>query len=244
MASTQLSRVSNNDVLIAEILKHGSEALSEAVPDDIAADLALANVSRCTNALGALGKATSLIGAWLGRHMAVIATRPDIYEAAGYTSANDYEKGEIIGKISHGALWTYRAIAVAFPQLAVDEVVSIGSTNLGRAALVCKRIGANEKQREQILVEAAKRDTKAFKQYLEQESGLCSNGETSTASFEIIGSAAEIGEIKALLADEGLIAKVGLGSPRAIDIILAALQSFSAEEVPEVDQDGQPLWTR
>src|SRR5580704_15118456 len=108
MQNAELIPLRSSDDIIGEILKQGKKALSEAIPDDMETREVLAAVNRCASAIKVFGNATSIIGAYLGRHLAVVAARPEIYQAAGYDNLREYELCEVSGKVSHGALWNYK----------------------------------------------------------------------------------------------------------------------------------------
>jgi len=220
---TELIKLTTNeDSLIAEVLKGRKKSLSQVVPEDIDPREALANISRCVSALNKLGNASSLIGAYLGQHMAIMARRPEIHQAAGYDTLDEYERAEVLDKISHGGVWVYKRIAEVFPDLTLEEIPKIGSTNLDRAAKVCKSAGATPAQKKKILEKAAELTTRQFTEYIENQSGLSGRGETESASFTLYGSKAEIDELKEHLADQGF--KEWSGADRPIAMILAAIQ--------------------
>jgi hypothetical protein len=211
-----------DDSFLAAVLKRKKRSLLETVPEDIEPREALANIKECVASLNKLGNTTSVIGAILGAHMALAAKRPEIYEAAGYPSLREFEKAEIVDKVSHGSAWNYKLVAEQFPQSSVEEVLQIGSTNMLRAARVCKSTDASPAQKKKILEKAAELNTEKFKEWVEEKSGLSAPGETSTDSFQLIGSAAQITELKEHLAEPQF--KEFAQSDTPIGMVLAAIQ--------------------
>jgi hypothetical protein len=238
---TQLiTLTASEEDLASVILKQRKISLSESVPQDIEPRECLANIKSCTSALKKLGGATRLIGAYLGQHMAIMAKRPEIYEAAGYSSLDAYEKAEILDKIGHGTVWNYKLIAERFPNLELGRISKIRTDNLLTAAKICK--DASDSQKSKILDKAEELPVEEFREWVEQKSGLSGKGETTGATFPLMGSTAEITELKEWLADSGLIEWAGTDKP--VGIILAAIQSATSEftspaKEPEVIQTGQ-----
>ncbi len=114
-----------------------------------------------------------------------------------------------------------------------------------RAARVCKSSGASASQKKKILEKAAELNTAQFTDWIETKSGVAGKGDTTTDSFTLIGTSAQIGELKAWLAEQDLIEWAGVDTP--IGIVLAALQSATtefkaaaAEESAEEIQVGAP----
>lgn len=242
MPPTELVKSLADDSFLASVLRRKKRSLTEAVPADIDPREALANIKECVSSLNRLGNATSVVGAILGAHMAVVAKRPEIYEAAGYESLKSFEQAEIISKVSHGSVYNYKAIHEAFPEITIQEVLDTGSTNLVRAARVVKSIGdASPSQKRKILDKAAELDTGAFTDWLETKSGVAGKGDTTTDSFLLIGSSAQIAELKQWLADSGLTDWAGTDQP--VEVVLRAIQAATAEftsPAAEEIQTGAP----
>ena len=241
MPPTELVKL-EDDSFIATVMRRKKRSLTEAVPEDIEPREALANIKECVSSLNKLGNATSVVGAILGQHMAIMARRPEIYEAAGYASLREFEQAEIVDKISHGSVWNFKTIAETFPEEPVERILEIGSTNLVKAARVCKSIEASPSQKKKILEKAAELNTAQFTHWVEQRSGVSAPGETSTDNFLLIGSSAQIAQLKEALADQGFVEWAGTNQP--IGMLLAAIQEATsvftspATEAPEVIQSG------
>jgi hypothetical protein len=238
-----------DDSFLASVMKKRKRSLTETVPQDIEPREALANIKECVASLNKLGNATSVVGAILGQHMAIMAKRPEILGASGYETLHEFEEKEIQGKLSHGNIWNWKAIASAFPEEPIERVLEIGSTNLIKAARVCKQIDASPSQKKKILDKAAELNTAEFTGWLEKKSGIVSPGDTTTDKFELFGSSAEIAELKEHLADGRLVELAG--DTRPIRVVLAALASFTTEEtgVPVngavqsgADDEGDVQW--
>ena len=227
MPPTDLIKPLPDDSFLTTIKKRRKKSLTETVPDDIDPREALANIKECVMYLGELGNATSAVGAILGRHMAIAAKRPEIYEAAGYDSLKAFEQAEIIDKVSHGSVWSYKAINEAFPDITIEQVLTTGSTNLLRAARVCKSIDASPSQRKKILDKAGELNTAQFTVEMEKITG---KGSTTTDSFLLIGSSADLAMLKEDLADPHIEEVTGATTP--LGKILAALAMLKAEELP------------
>lgn len=241
----ELVRLSaSEESFVQSLLKGKKHSLAELVPEDIDAREALTNIRESTGALRKLGRATSVIGAYLGKVMAIVAKRPEIWEKAGYASFSEFESKEILDKIGRGTGWNYRSVAEAFPGLSLDEISSMKTTNLIRAAKVVKATGATESQKKKIL-ENINMPVEEFTEWIENQSGLSSKGDTSTASITLIGSAAQVEELKAWLNDKGFREWAGTENP--LGMVLAAIQeattqfaSVEAEQEENVVHSGQP----
>ena len=233
MPPSELVKLSSaEEDLASAILKQRKISISESVPEDIDARECLANIKSCTSALRKLNGATSLIGAYLGRHMAIMARRPEIFEAAGYTSLDEYEKAEILDKIGHGTVWNYKAVSEAFPSIELGRITKIRTGNLIRAAKVCK--DASDSQKAKVLDKAEELPLKEFKVWIEEKSGLSGKGATSGASFPLMGSEEQISELKEFLADKRFRAFAETDQPVAM--LLAAIKD-SASDWPLLDDD-------
>ncbi len=195
MPPTELVKALPDDSFLASVLRRKKRSLTETVPPDIDPREALANIKECVTSLNKLGNATSVVGAILGAHMAVVAKRPEIYEAAGYDSLTAFEKAEIIDKVSHGSVYNYKLIAEVFPDTPIEEVLQIGSTNMVRAARTCNSIEASPAQKKKILEKAAEMNTAVFKEDMEKLLGG-GKGSTDTDSLTLIGPANEIADLK------------------------------------------------
>ena len=223
MPPTDLIKPLPDDSFLASVLRKKKRSLLESVPDDIDPREALANIKECVGALNKLGNATSFVGAMLGAHMAVVAKRPEIYEAAGYDSLCAFEEGEIISKVSHGSVYNYKLIAEQFPETPVETVLEIGSTNMVKAAQLCKSIAASPAQKKAVLEKASELNTAGFKAHVETITG---KGATTTESFPLIGPGDKIAELKEHLADPRFIEFAGASSP--LEMILAAIEESSS----------------
>jgi hypothetical protein len=223
MPPSELLKI-DDDSLIARALKPAGKkrSLTETVPEDIEPREALANIKECVSNLNKLGNATSVVGAILGKHMAIMAKRPEIYEAAGYDSLKAFEQAEIVGKISHGSVFNYKLIAEQFPEMPVEQVLETGSTNLVRAARVCKSIEASPAQKKKILEKATELNTQAFTEWIEKKSGVSEPGATTTDSYLLIGTSAQITELKEHLAEPQF--KEFAQTDTAVGMVLAAIQ--------------------
>ena len=240
MPPTELVKSLADDSFLASVLRRKKRSLTETVPADIDPREALANIKECVSSLNKLGNATSVVGAILGAHMAIAAKRPEIYEAGGYDSLRAFEQGEIVDKVSHGSVWNYKLTAEQFPEMTVEQVLATGSTNLVRAARVCKSSGASASQKKKILEKAAELPTAQFTEWIETKSGVSEKGGTTTDSFLLIGSSAEVLTLKEDLADPHIEEVTGSTTP--LGKILAALAMLKAEEVHSGDSEVAPTF--
>lgn len=244
MPPQDLIRIDDDNSYLASTLRHPKWSLAKAVPDDLAPHQALANIRELVGGLNRVGNVASTIGVLLGAHLALCRKRPEIYESA-YASLAEFEKAEIIDKISHGSVWNWKRVSETFPDATVGQLLEAGSTNLLRGAKALPP-DASPKQREEFLEKAAELNTAQYTAWVES-SGLSAPGETTTSSFTIIGNTSEIVELKEKLAEEHLmqLAEHLLGNRRSISVILAALAAFTAEEVPPEEQheDAEKIQT-
>jgi hypothetical protein len=196
MPPTDLIKIEDDSLMARAMGPRGKKlSLAETVPEDIDPREALANIKALVGGIKRAGGVLNTMGALLGAHMAVAAKRPEIYEKAGYKSLREFEKAEIIDKVSHGSVWNYKGIAEAFPEATIEQVLQTGSTNLIKAVRAVKSIKASPAQSRKIFDKAGEMNTTDFAGWLQKSTGV-SSGDTSLASFELIGPANEIADLK------------------------------------------------
>lgn len=226
---TSLVKVTaSEDAWLAELLKDRKEAPSVAIPDDLEPRDVLASIRSCTSMLVKIQRAGSWLVPVLGRLLALVAKNKEILEKSGYATLAEYEKAELLDKgIGRSTLWKAKAVVEQFPELALEEYSKISSENLARAAVVAKRTNANEAQKKKLVEKAAELPTEQYKNWVESESGLSAPGDTTCASFQLIGTATEIADLKSLLAEEALVR--WSGTTKALGMVLAALRESSTQ---------------
>lgn len=240
---TNLLRItSNEDEFLYSLLKGSKEPLNFAIPEDMAYREVMTGISRCTSYLDKIGRMGNMLGAVLGRYMALVAKRPEIYQRAGYNDLLAFEQGEILDKIGHGTLWDYKRISEAFPTMPLKEFQSIRKNNLLDAAKVVE--GKSEAQVTEIVQKAKELPNKAFREWLEEESHT-GKGELQGASLLVSGNHAEIEELKSLLNDprcRRFYCEDGWdpNKVRHIDQLLCALKESTTEWPPEEQLEIPP----
>lgn len=242
-APTALLKWSNNeDEFIRDILKDKQLTLDTVIPDEMDIREVLSGIKACVSVVGKLDRARDMVGPLLGRFMALVVKRPEIYEKAGFDSANDFEKAEILDKIGHSSLWEYKRIYEVLPALPMDQYVVVGKGKLLDIAKVCKTTHATEGQTKELLDKAVepKMTREKFRTFLEGESGLASRGDLSGATYPLNGSAAQVTELREFLADARFVAFAESDQP--ITMLLRAIHE-SSTEWPLLDEEpGKEGW--
>lgn len=233
---------SNEDEFIHDILKDRQLTLESVIPDDMEIREVLAGIHACVSVVSKLDRARDRIGPLLGRFMAVVVKRPEIYEKAGYDSATALEKAEILDKIGHSSLWEYKKIYEILPSLPMDQYAVIGKGKLVDIATACKASNATDKQKNKLLEKAVEPNMtrEKLKTYLEQESGLVSKGDLSGATYPLNGSSAQITELREFLADERFISFAESDQP--IAMLLRAIHESSTEWPIMDDEPTKEGW--
>ena len=223
--------------LVATLLLNGTVNMTDLVPDDINSSQLLANIRASVSGFNKHEKVGSLLAAYLGRNFAVVAARLEVLKEWGYASIGDFEKVEVIEKgVSHGRGYAYKLFNETFPQLTINEIVEIGHDNLKKAVKVIK--GKSGSQKTEIIEQAKKLSCDNFTLWLEGESGIAGPGETTSDSFRLIGTKAQVEELREWLAIQEL--QEWAGSDHPLTVILAALQSTTTEWQPD-KQDEKVL---
>lgn len=223
---------SENEFL-AELLKERKTELNFAVPEDMTFKDVMSGIRLCASYLGKLERVGNMIGAVLGRYMALVAKSPEMFKKAGYPTLEAFEQGEILDKIGRTTLWDYKKISEAFPTMPLEEFRQIRKGNLLDAAKVIE--GKSEKQVTEIVAKAKELPNKAFREWLEDESHT-GKGDLDGASLLLTGTKAEIDEIKGMLGDRRCQRYFG---ERHVDQVLGALKE-STTQWPEEEQAEIP----
>lgn len=231
-----------DDEWLADLIKGGKSNVGLVIPDDLTYGDVMTGIGRCTSSLDKLNRTGNVIGVMLGRYMALVSKRPEIFRKAGYDTLLAFEQAEILDKIGHGTLWDYKRIGEAFPQMPLKEFQAIRKGNLLDAAKVVA--GKSEAQVTEIVEAAKALPNKEFKSWLEDHDHA-GKGELDGASLLVAGSKAEIDRLKALLADPRCRkwACNDGGDPdkvRHIDQLLAAVEESSTEWPREEQMDMPP----
>lgn len=160
----------------------------------------------------------------------------DVLKEAGCETIGEYEDKILGGKKHRATVWKYSSAYLALPELSPQDAVDIGTENLVRATKIAK--GTSVSQRKEI-IQKAKKPVAEFTEWVEEQSGLSEKGGTTLASFTLLGTAAEVSELKEWLADPRFIEACSSNSPMMM--VLAAIQSYSTEWGTEGDavQSGQ-----
>ena len=175
-----------------------------------------------------------------GRLHALARDNAEILKAAGVETIKQFED-EVLRCHNHRAtLYKFSSAYKALPGLTPDDAQAIGTTNLVRASKVAE--GLSDTQRKE-LIQQAKKPVSEFKVYVEETSGLSEKGGTSIATFTLMGTAAEVAELREWLADKRFIAAASSNAPMIM--VLSAIQSWSAEWPPEEapQPSGEPTPT-
>lgn len=232
----------SDDEWLAELIKDGTADVQIVIPDDLTYKEVMSGIDRCTSSLDKLGRIGNVLGVMLGRYMALVAKRPEIFRKAGYDSLLDFENAKIIDKIGHGTLWDYKKISEAFPTMPLREFQTIRKGNLLDASKVLE--GKSESQVTEIVAKAKELPNKAFREWLVEESHT-GKGELQGSSLLVSGNHAEIEELKGLLNDprcRRFYCEDG-GDPnkvRHIDQLLCALKESTTEWPPEEQLEIPP----
>lgn len=233
MSSDLVKLSANEDEFLAELLKERKTELAFAVPEDMTFKDVMSGIRLCASYLGKLERVGNMIGAVLGRYMALAAKSPEMYKKMGYPTLEALEQAEILDKIGRTTLWDYKKISEAFPTMPLEEFRNIRKGNLLDAAKVIE--GKSETQVTEIVAKAKELPNKAFREWLEEESHA-GRGELDGGSLLLTGTKAELDELKGLLADRRCQKYFG---ERHIDQVLGALKE-STTQWPEEEQPDIP----
>lgn len=153
----------------------------------------------------------------------------EVLKEAGCETIAEYEDKILGGKKHRATVWKYSSAYLAAPELSPQDAVDIGTTNL---VVMTKLIteDMSSSQRTEI-IKKAKKPTPEFKTWAEEESGLSHKGGTTMASFTMLGTAAEVSELREWLADKRFIQAASSNAPMMM--VLSAIQSWSSEWPPE-----------
>lgn len=213
------------DDFLASLLKERKQDLSIAIPDDMEPREVLAAVGRCASVLVKLERGASYIVPVLGKLMARVAA-DRLWEMAGSDSLEHFEVEHLRDKISHGALWAAKKIYEVYPGLPLEQYAAIGTNKLKIAAQVCGKLGASERQKKEMLTLAEQTNSvDEFRVEAEKKLGPGAEGDTKAAYFELIGTGAEVAELKEHLAEPRF--HEFAQDDRPIGCVLAAIQESS-----------------
>lgn len=221
------------------LAKSMDSAIEIIIPDDISPAMAV-RWSRGISIL--LDRNESERAVWLqaaGRLHFLARENRAILEEADCQTISDYEAKVLVCKNHLATVWKYSRAYKAFPGLTPSDVAEIGSTNLEIASRVVPP-DASPSQRKRILQRAKELPTKEFRDWIEQKSGVSAPGETTTDSFPLIGSAADVKHLKTWLADPRFVEFTGAANPTPLQMILAAIEEASSvfPKEPEKIQTG------
>lgn len=156
---------------------------------------------------------------------------PAVLKEADCKTIDEYEDKIFGGKKHISTIYKISSSYLAYPDLTPQDIIDIGTTNLVVATkLAGQTKDLSPRQRKEI-VQQAKKSVAEFKEWAEVDSGLSHRGALTLAEFKILGSQAEVDELREWLADKRFIQAASSNSP--IMMILAAIQSWSAEWAPE-----------
>lgn len=161
---------------------------------------------------------------------------PAVLKAAGCQSIAEYEDKVLGGKKHRASLYVYSSAYLAYPEMSPQDAIDIGTTNLVRATkLASKTKDISPRQRKEI-IEEAKKPVEEFREWAEVDSGLSEKGGTTSASFTLMGTQADVSELQEFLSDKRFIEFAKTNSPMLM--ILAAIQESSTQWPGEI-QAGQ-----
>lgn len=202
------------------------KSVCELIPEDTDTKTLLACAIRNAENVNTMesGKTVSAIVA--GHTFSLICRRKDGVKEAGYDTIGALEK-VILKKasIERATLRNYQKIAQVFPRLSPNQIINIGIVKLNKSARVAGK--ASEKQKDKLIEKATTLSSEHFIIWLENESGLCSLGDTSTASFNLIGTTSQIAELKEFLALPEV--SIWADSDQPIGMVLKAFYESSSE---------------
>lgn len=213
--------------LIAQLLEGQDKAVESSLPDDLPAKTVVQYGRAAASLMDRNDKEKSILGAVLGRIHALARSRPDVLKEAKCTNLKEFEK--LLGGAARSTIWNGSMIYDTFAEqsLALKEYAEIGTSKLLVAARKAGK-DSSPAQKRKLLDRAKKEETvDQFREWVETKFDPGSEGSTSSASFQVVGSRAEIKELKEFLADPKLIEWSGVNT--AIGILLAALKESSSE---------------
>lgn len=159
-----------------------------------------------------------------GRLHFLARTNPEVLKAAKVETIKQFEDEVLKCRNHRATVYKFSTAYKALPGLTPDDAAAIGTTNLVVASKVAE--GLSESQRKE-LIQQAKKPVSEFKVYVEETSGLSEKGATTMASFTLLGTAAEVSELKEWLCDKRFIEAASSNAPMMM--VLSAIQSWSAE---------------
>lgn len=226
MPPTELTKLSKTEQeLMGEILSGKNKAIEISIPDDLPAKTIVKYTMSVSSLLHKNEGEKAVLIAVLGRLHFLARTNAEVLKEAECETLGDFEK--LIGGsgASRSSIWAASAAYKTFPGLTPNDYSDIGSTNLGLASKACKE--ASPAQKKKVLAAAVGKSTEEFKGWLEKKSGLSAPGENTASNYPLMGSKAQVDELREWLADDGF--KDWAGSDQPIAMILAAIHEATTQ---------------
>lgn len=227
----------DEDAFLWDLIKNPTDTLTVSIPDSIEPLEALEAIRSSVSMLDRVGRVENIYGCRLGRLMAIASKNPEIYKAAGYRTLQDFEQGEVIKKISHPVLWRWKLISEGLPDISLEQIARTSQVNLLDAARVSR--GKSPKQMKEIMAQAEALPNKEFRETLVKDSHV-GEGELEVASYLLVGTKAEVDQLKQSLGEQTFFAWTELPEPpRPIAMINTAVES-TRSEWPVQGEDEMP----
>jgi hypothetical protein len=233
----ELSRLTKDEAALLEAFAEGkSDTIEVILPDTLSAKDVVKYADSAAKMLKRNDSERGVLLAAMGRLLFLAQSRPEILAMAKCLTIEDFMERMGVTASTRASVYAASKAYREFPGLSPNQYAEIGSTKLAIASREAK--GKSENQKAEILEHASDKtkSVEEFRTWVENESGTSGPGETTISSFGLIGSLAEIKELREFLAEQAFVDWAG--DSRPIAMVLAAIKNASSEFMAQAEEDS------
>lgn len=214
-----------------ELVRCRNKEISLVYPDDMDPRLVVQKAKYAGQLIAQADKGLSMYLVAAGRLHFLARKNKEVLEEAGCSTIKDFEAIIDPDGRHRTSIWNASAAYATFEdELTPAAAAEIGSTNLGVITRALKGKNPSAKDKQRFLTAAKEKTTESLKTWVEQKSGISGPGETSSATYPLFGTLAEITLLKEHLGNQGFHELFELSpDARPIDLILASFDNNANE---------------